>query len=213
LAIVVIGALCLLAGLAVRYGLGMLAARPDYSAPLPRKGLNAPFITSPDSVVDRMVELADLNAGDLVYDLGCGDGRIVIGAVLRSGCQGVGFDLDPQRVAEAKENAKLHGVEDRVEIVEQDIFNVDLSQADVAMMYLLPWMMNALLPQFDEMKPGARIVSHEFWIDGVQPDEIADLPSSEGPGWTTIYVYVTPLKKDPAMEKGKPPRPDDLASP
>ena len=107
------------------------------------------------------------------------------------------------------ENVSLHDVADRVQIVEQDIFTVDLSKADVAMMYLLPWMMNRLLPQFEQMKPGCRIVSHEFWIDGIVPDEIVEIPDVDGQT-EAIYLYKTPLLKNPLMEPGRPPVPADL---
>jgi SAM-dependent methyltransferase len=211
LAIVVIGAVCLLAGLAVRLCLYKTADVPEHFPPARRA--NAPFIVTPDPVVERMVEAAGLSEGDLVYDLGCGDGRIVIAAALNSGCEGVGFDIDPQRVAEARKNAAMQGVEDRVQIVEQDILTVNLGKADVAMMYLLPWMMNELLPQFEQMKPGCRIVSHEFWIHGVEPDEVILFPSGADHDYATIYRYVTPLKMDPNMERGKPPRPADWTYP
>jgi len=203
LAVVVVVSLAL--GLTAWYLLHRAADAPLYSPPPERQGRNAPFIMTPDLTVEKMVEAAELKESDLVYDLGCGDGRIVITAAMMSGCRGVGFDIDPQRVAEAKENAVLHDVADRVQIVEQDLFTVDLSQADVAMMYLLPWMMNKLLPQLQQMKDGCRIVSHAFWIDGVEPDRIIDLVDSESRRTTSIYVYRTPLRLNPAMEKGKPP--------
>jgi SAM-dependent methyltransferase len=204
---VVIGCVVLVLGLAIRHFLNRTADVPLSQPPGERQGLNAPFITTPDVVLEKMVELAELRESDLVYDLGCGDGRIVITAALRSGCKGVGFDIDPERVSEARENARLHEVDERVQIIEQDIFTVDLSKADVVMMYLLPWMMNALVPQFQEMRPGCRIVTHVFWIDGVEPDEMVDLVMGENNETTSIYVYRTPLRFNPAMEKGKPPRP------
>ncbi len=206
---VLVACVCLAGGLLIRHLLFRTAARPLDLAALPRKGLNAPNIKSTDLVVEKMVEMGRPAEGELVYDLGCGDGRIVITAVLKTDCTGVGFDIDPQRIAEARENAKLQDVADRVQIVEQDIFTVDLSKADVAMMYLLPWMMNKLLPQFEQMKPGCRIVSHEFWIDGVVPDEIVEITDAEGQ-IEAIYLYTTPLKKDPTMEPGRPPVPADL---
>lgn len=169
--------------------------------------INAPFVTTSNVVVERMVELAGLKADDLVYDLGCGDGRIVITAALRKGCRGVGFDIDPRRVAEARENARRHAVDQRVEFVEQDIFTIDLSKADVAMMYLLPWMMDRLLPQFQQMKEGCRIVSHEFWLEGVEPDDVVELDNPERERTSSIYVYRTPLRFNPTMIRGKPPRP------
>ena len=207
---IALGLICLAAGATGWFFLHQASELRSVTAPPQRKGLNAPFITTSDVIVDKMVELAQLKEDDMVYDLGCGDGRIVITAALKSGCKGVGFDIDPERVAEAQENVRLHEVEGRVEIVEQDVFTVDLSKADVAMMYLLPWMMEKLLPQFQQMRDGCRIVSHEFWIEQVQPDEIVDLIDPKDNGPTSIYVYHTPLKIDPAMERGRPPRPEDL---
>ena len=156
-----------------------------------------------------MVELADLREEEVVYDLGCGDGRILIAAVKASGGIGVGFDHDPDRVAEARDRAKEQLVEQRVEFIEQDIFTVDLSKADVAMMYLLPWMMNKLVPQFEKMRPGCRIVSHDYWIDGVEPDKIIQCDLDTEGRSHRIYLYTTPLKKNPAMEHGTPPTPDN----
>ncbi len=193
-----------------QYLLNVILTPPDRSPPLPRPVANAPFITTPDLVVDKMVELAQLSEDDMVYDLGCGDGRLVITAALRGGCQGVGFDIDPQLVAEARENAKIHGVDDRVRIVEQDIFTLDLSEADAVLAYLLPGMMNKLLPQFQQMEPGCRIVTHDFWIDGVEPDAFVELPTGQERKDHGIYLYTTPLRLNPAMEKGRPPRYDYL---
>jgi len=194
-------------GLGAWFLLNRAATLPDSSGPLERQGLNAPFIKTPNLVVDKMVELAEIKDTDVVYDLGCGDGRLVITAAMKSGCSGVGFDIDPERVAEATENAKLHEVEDRVEIVEQDIFTVDMSKADVALMYVLPWMMNKLLPQFQEMKDGCRIVAHDFWIDGVEPEVVIEFASPDDSREAVVYLYRTPLVVNPALEKGKPPMP------
>ncbi len=158
-----VGCLILLAALYGRHLLLQQAANPKPIVdPTPRPRLNAPFITSPDVVVDKMVEMAQLTKDDMVFDLGCGDGRIIVTAALKSGCQGIGFDLDPERVAESIKNVELHDVGRLVSIKEQDLFELDLSEANVAMMYLLPWMMQKLPPQFDQMKPGSRIVSHDY---------------------------------------------------
>lgn len=134
-----------------------------------RVGKNAPFITTPDPVVEQMVEMAELKEGDLAYDLGCGDGRIIIAAALKTKCRGIGLDIDPQRIAEARENAKLHGVEHLVEFRQQDIFTADLSDADAVLMYVLPWMTRKLIPQLRQLKPGSRIVSHQFKL-GDEPE-------------------------------------------
>jgi len=161
-----------------------------------RIGLNAPFIKTADAIVDKMVEVAELEEDDIVYDLGCGDGRLVITAALKHGCRGVGIDLDPERVAEAKANVKLHGVEDLVEIREQDVFTVDLSKADVILMYLLPWMTKRLVPQFQEMPPGSRIVSHDFGIGDIkyiEPDSTYQVPLEDPRETHLVHRWNTPL--------------------
>ncbi|MDA1049614.1 MAG: methyltransferase domain-containing protein [Planctomycetota bacterium] len=165
-----------------------------------RIGLNAPFITTPPEVADKMVEVAELTADDIVYDLGCGDGRLVITAALKHGCHGVGIDNDPGLVAEAKANVKLHGVEDLVEIREQDVFTVDLREADVVLMYLLPWMTKRLVSQFQEMPPGSRIVSHDFGIGDIKyidPDSTHQVPL-EGKNEThLVHRWNLPLDVPP----------------
>lgn len=207
LAVVVVG------GLWVRHDLIVAASRralPTESVlPLGREGHNAPFIVSPDPIVAEMVARADLQPTDVVYDLGCGDGRLVIAAVRYAGCTGIGFDIDPECVRKAQENTRQQGVADRVQIVEQDIFTVDLSKADVALLYLLPWMINKLVPQFDQMKPGSRIVSHEFWLPGCEPDQVIVTKQSTGTNEPpTIYVYKAPLRKNPTL-LDRPPRAED----
>lgn len=165
-----------------------------------RRGLNAPFITTADAIVDKMVEVAELTPDDVVYDLGCGDGRLVITAALKHGCHGVGIDIDPERVAEAKANVKLHGVEDLVEIREQDVFTVDVSQADVILMYLLPWMTKRLIPQFQEMAPGSRIISHDFGIGDIkyiEPDSTQQVLLEEENETHLVHRWDTPLKLPP----------------
>lgn len=201
----------LAAGVSIRFLLFASAEKPIDMAPGARVLRSAPFITSPDRVVDEMVKLAALTKEDLVYDLGCGDGRIVITAAMQSGCRGVGYDIDPKLVEQATQNAKDHGVGERVSIVEQDVFTVDLSKADVCMMYLLPWMMEKLVPQFETMDPGSRIVVHEFWIERVVPDKIVEIPT-DGGNVACIYLYATPLKHDPNMELGKPPRIENVVT-
>ena len=165
-----------------------------------RVGLNAPFIKTADNIVDKMVAMAEIGEDDVVYDLGCGDGRLVITAALKHGCRGVGFDIEPDRVAEAKANAKLHGVEHLVEIREADVFDVDLSGADVILMYLLPHMTKRLVPQFQEMKAGSRIISHDFGIGDIKYIE----PESTSKVWVEkdseehlVHRWYVPLDVPP----------------
>ena len=165
-----------------------------------RVGLNAPFITSPDAVVDQMVEMADLKVGDVAYDLGCGDGRIIITAAMKTGCRGIGCDLDPERIAEARRNAKLHGVEHLVEFRQQDIFTVDLSEADAVLMYLLPWMTRKLIPQFRQMQPGSRIISHQFDLGDepeLKPEKSVPIRVANDTSSHFVHRWRAPLKPLP----------------
>ncbi len=153
------------------------------------------FVPTPQDVVERMLEMAEVTEDDLLYDLGCGDGRIVVTAAKKYGCTAIGVDIDPQRVEESLENVREAGVEDLVTIKEADIFELDLSDADVIALYLLPSLNVKLIPQLQELKPGARIVSHAFDMRGVKPDEVVTM-ESERETTHTIYLWTTPLKME-----------------
>jgi SAM-dependent methyltransferase len=176
----------------------------DGGKALDRVGRNAPFITTSDPIIDKMVEMAALTKDDVAYDLGCGDGRIIIAASLKTGCRGVGFDIDPKRVAEARENVKQHGLENLVEIREQDIFTVDMREADAVLYYLLPWMGKKLIPQFQQMKPGSRIISHDFAlgdIKDIEPEKTELVHSEETHDEHRVHRWIIPLK---TKERVKP---------
>ena len=153
------------------------------------------FVPTPQEVVDRMLELAQVTKDDLVYDLGCGDGRIVATAAKKYGCKAIGFDIDPQRIKESKETVKENGVQDLVEIRKEDIFQLDLSEASVITLYLLPDLNVRLIPQLEKLKPGSRIVSHAFDMRGVKPDKVETVEGELG-SEHTVYLWTTPLKKD-----------------
>lgn len=208
--VLAIGGLLVAAGVFASFRFMSPAGSNEYEPPLPRPRQNAPFVKTPDAVVDKMVEVAALTPQDHVYDLGCGDGRIVITAAMKSGCRGTGFDIDPQRVAEARENVKAHDVEKLVTIEEQDVFKIDLSRTNIVMLYLLPKQVNDLKPQFDAMPSGSRIVSHDFWLDGIRPELVVDVPTGaidESPH--KVILYKTPLEAAPDLPAGKPPGPED----
>ncbi|HUU19258.1 MAG TPA: 50S ribosomal protein L11 methyltransferase [Sedimentisphaerales bacterium] len=160
------------------------------------RALDVIFIPTPQDVVDKMLELVEVKKDDLVYDLGCGDGRIPVTAAKRYGCKAVGYDLDPDRVRESMENVEKNEVGHLVGIEQKDIFTLDLSKADVITLYLLPSLNVRLIPQLEKLKPGSRIVSHNFDMEGVKPDKIVKLTSSKDHAEHKIYLWTTPLKRE-----------------
>lgn len=151
----------------------------------------APFVPTPQEVVDKMLELADLDKEDVVYDIGCGDGRIVITAAAKYGARGVGIDIVPQRIRESKENAEKAGVEDMVEFILEDAVKVDLSEATVVTLYLLPESNELLRPKLErELKRGAYVISHNYsmpsWEEKAR--EVVTVKDN-GESEHTIYVY------------------------
>jgi SAM-dependent methyltransferase len=164
-------------------------------SPAQPRGPDVLYVPTPEAVVDRMLELARVGPNDVVYDLGCGDGRIVAAAAARYGARAIGYDIDPVRVAEARHTIARYGVERLVQIEQRDIFTLDLSAASVVALYLLPELNVRLLPQLERMKPGSRIVSHDFDIAGVVPEQVVRLDVDGKPH--SIYFYELPLKKEP----------------
>ncbi len=156
---------------------------------------DAIFVPTPQDVVDKMLEIAGVKKTDLVMDLGCGDGRIVVTAAKKYGCRAVGYDLDPLCVKWSRDNVRKEKVENLVTIEQKDVFTLDLRQADVVALYLLPNLNVKLLPQLEKLKPGARIVSHAFPIEGMQPDQVVRYTSSEDGVEHTLYLWTAPLKK------------------
>lgn len=153
------------------------------------------YVPTPQPVVDRMLELAKVKKSDIVYDLGCGDGRIVVTAAKKYGTKAFGFDIDPKRVAEARENVRSNGVEDLVTIEQKDIFTLDLSPASVVTLYLLPELNVRLIPQLEKLKPGSRIVSHDFDMAGVTPVKQLSLKPESEDRAHQVYLWTSPLKK------------------
>ena len=146
------------------------------------------YVPTPQEVVDEMLKLAQVTKDDVIYDLGSGDGRIPITAAQRHGTRGIGIDINPQRIREANANAREAGVTDRVEFLQQDLFESDISEATVVTLYLLPQLNLRLRPQlFEQLRPGTRIVSHDFDMGDWEPDRV--VATNEG---STIYLWVVP---------------------
>ena len=155
------------------------------------------FVPTPQAVVDKMLEMAEVKKDDVVYDLGCGDGRIVVSAAKKYGCKATGFDIDPARIKESNENVKKNKVEDLVQIKQEDIFKLDLTKASVVTLYLLPDLNVRLIPQLEKLKPGSRIVSHDFDMKGVKPKKVVHVtPPGDTEREHTIFLWVTPLEKE-----------------
>jgi len=161
-----------------------------------------PFVPSPMHVVQKMIEVAEIKKGDILYDMGSGDGRIVIEAAKKYGVKGVGIDLNPELVAKARENAEKEGVSHLVEFRAQDGLTVDISEATVVTLYMFKWFNNALRPKLQQLKPGSRVVAHDFDIDDWKPTRIESIgPPTDG---TSDYaesrtLYIWKVGEAPAM--------------
>jgi cyclopropane fatty-acyl-phospholipid synthase-like methyltransferase len=153
-----------------------------------------PFVPSPMLVVERMLQLAEVRKDDILYDLGSGDGRIVIEAAKKFGVKGVGVDLNPTLVEQARRRAAEEGVSHLVEFRAADGLTVDISQATVVTLYMFKWFNNEMRPKLQRLKPGSRVVAHDFDIDEWKPTKIeyvnpADDPSAELNEPRTLYLW------------------------
>ena len=178
-------------------GLGVLPARAvlaqTATATAPR--LDVPYVPTPQEVVDRMLALAKVGKNDVLYDLGCGDGRIVVTAARQLGARGTGIDIDPVRIAEAQDNARKAGVDKRVSFKVGDLFQTDLSDASVVTLYLLPTINPRLRPRlWQQLKVGSRVVSHAFDMGPEWPPE----KTASVEGRTIYYWTITEAQKKKA---------------
>ena len=144
------------------------------------------FVPTPEDVVEEMLKIAGVTGKDVLYDLGSGDGRIPITAAKKFGTRGVGIDIDPERIKEANENLKKSGVGDKVKFIQGDLFQQDLSQATVITLYLLPALNLKLRPTLFKLKPGTRIVSHDFDMGDWKPDKQMKV------GTRNVYFWTVP---------------------
>jgi hypothetical protein len=174
---------------------------------------SVPYVPTPQSVVERMLEIAKVGSEDYLIDLGSGDGRIVVTAASKHGARGFGVDLNPTRVSEAIENAQRAGVSDKVAFYQRDLFETDLGQASVITMYLLPRVNLELRPKLLALKPGTRIVSHDFSMGDWKPEHHEQLEAQDkyggSGGRSDIYLWIVPARVDGAWQsqltlRGKP---------
>jgi SAM-dependent methyltransferase len=177
-------ALLLLAGAG---SLSPALAQEDYSY---GEGLDVPYVPTPPEVVRAMLKLGGVKRGDFVIDLGCGDGRIVVMAASEFGARGIGYDLNPERIKEAKENAAKAKVEKSVQFIEKNLFEADIKDANVVTLYLLPSVNEKLRPRLlAELKPGTRVVSHSFLMGDWTPEETIEVDGRK------IYRWTIPARK------------------
>jgi SAM-dependent methyltransferase len=172
---------------APRPGAAQASENADSPGSQPTRTPDVIYVPTPQPVVDKMLELAKVGPNDVVYDLGCGDGRIVVSAAKR-GARATGIDIDPERIAEARANVKQAGVGDRAKIVQGDLFEMDLSDATVVTLYLLPELNLRLRPKLLQLKPGTRIVSHAFDMGDWKPEQTANVDGK------TVYYWTVPGK-------------------
>jgi cyclopropane fatty-acyl-phospholipid synthase-like methyltransferase len=173
LCVTVMKILCAMIIIAWTLQVGSARAMVDYREEIP-------FVPTPIEVVDRMLELAEVKQADIIYDLGSGDGRIVIRAAKKYGARGIGIEMDETLIEKARKSAQVEGVSHLVEFLVEDALKADISPATVVTLYMLPWFNEAMKPNFHKyLKPGSRIVAHDFGIEGWTPAKTEKLPEIE----------------------------------
>jgi cyclopropane fatty-acyl-phospholipid synthase-like methyltransferase len=179
----------LVAALLATCGAAPALAQEDLEYP---EGLDVPYVPTPMEVVKGMLNLAKVKKGDLVIDLGCGDGRIVVDAAASFGARGIGYDLNPARIKEALENAQKAGVEKETKFILKNLFEADIKEASVVTLYLLPSVNEKLKPRLlEELKPGTRVVSHSFTMPDWPAKETLEVNGR------TLYLWIIPEKQKP----------------
>jgi SAM-dependent methyltransferase len=170
---------------------------PEEQEPVRMRGPDAVYVGTPYDIISAMLQMAGVKKTDLVYDLGCGDARMLVLAAQKYGAQGVGYEIDPELVIRARRNVSKNNVQDLVKVIQADIFTLDLSNVDVMPLYLHPDMLVRLMPQIEKMKPGSRIVCHEYPLPGIyKPDEIISIISNEDNAGRRLMLYTLPLNRE-----------------
>jgi SAM-dependent methyltransferase len=165
----------------------------------PRRYPDVPFVPTTEAAVDAMLKLADVKKTDILYDLGCGDGRIVIAAAKKFGAHAVGIDINPERITEAKANAAKAGVENLVRFEENDLFLADFHQATVVSLFLLPDVNLKLRPRLlEQLKPGTRVVSNTFDMGDWAPDKQAEVEGADDSAYLSRKLFLWTIPARPA---------------
>ncbi len=172
-----------------------LTAQENSEEPIFMQIPDVVYVGTPYDIVSQMLHMAQVTKDDLLADLGCGDARMLVLAAQKYGSKGVGYEIDPLMVRESRNNARRNNVSDLVKIIQADIFKVDISDVDVLPIYLLPEMNLKLVPQFETLKPGSRIVLHNYDLPGYVFDKKIEIISNEDNSSHTLWLYTTPLKK------------------
>ena len=180
----------------VRFNAAAQNILPEEREPTQMRGPDAVYVGTPYDVVSAMLQLGGVKKTDLVYDLGCGDARMLVLAAQKYGAQGVGYEIDPELVIRSRQNVAANNVKDLVKIIQADIFTLDLSKVDVMPLYLHPDMLTRLVPQIEKMKPGSRIVCHEYSLPDIyKPDKTITVVSNEDNAERQLLLYTLPLKR------------------
>ena len=174
----------------------MAMARPAYPQTNTLHKPDAVYVGTPYDVISILLQMARVQKDDVLYDLGCGDGRVLALAAQKYGCRGRGYEIDPERVQASIENVRRNRVEKLVTIVQADIFTLDLSEATVVHLYLLPEMNIKLLPQLDKMKPGTRVICHNYSLQGIIADKTFTYLSYEDSSTHIMALYTIPLARE-----------------
>ena len=173
------------------------AATAPAQTAAPRREPDVPYVPTTDAAVQAMLKLGEVKKNDVVYDLGCGDGRIVIAAAKSFGARGVGIDINPVRIGEAKDNAKKAGVEKLVRFEENDLFQADIHEATVVTLFLLPNVNLKLRPKLlQDLKPGTRVVSNTFDMGDWKPEKEYIVPDTEVDSYLShrLYLWIVPAQ-------------------
>ena len=198
LTFIAVAGLFVLAAIITPHGARFVSAAqnvaPEEQEPRQMRGPDAVYVGTPYDVVSMMLQMADVKNNDMVYDLGCGDARMLVLAAQKYGARGIGYEIDPELVIRARQNVSKNNTQELVKVIQADIFTLDLADVDVMPLYLHPDMLVRLMPQIEKMKPGSRIVCHEYGLPGAIPDRTITVRSNEDNAERRLMLYTIPLR-------------------